>query len=262
MAGETTLAIGRFAQQDHTEQHMRIAIMSDIHGFDLALREVLADIDRNGPFDRIVAAGDLCEIGPRPDEVIRILQERGIEAVQGNTDVDLLKAASDTDASNELRYGVKRLGKRGLAYLAALPFEIRITPPDSAGQEDDLLIVHANPRNLYDPLDPSLPDDKLLRLIGSANTAMIAFGHIHICYVRQVGPYLLMDVSAVGNSKNGDISSKWGIATWNPISRRWSAELRKVPYPVEATDAEIVEYGVPNAKKVIKRLKSASYRDR
>lgn len=241
---------------------MRVAIMSDIHGFDLALREVLADIDRNGPFDRIVVAGDLCEIGPRPDEVIRILQERGVEAVQGNTDVDLIRAGQGKDGNAELRYGVERLGAEGLVYLEALPFEMRITPPDSIGQEDDLLIVHANPRNLSDALDPELGDDRLLRLIGPTNAAMIAFGHIHICYVRQVGPYLLMDVSAVGNSKNGDLSSKWGIATWNPISRRWSAELRTVPYPLEATEAEIVECGVPNAKKVIKRLKSAAYRDR
>jgi predicted phosphodiesterase len=241
---------------------MRVAIISDIHGFDLALRLVLADIDANGPFDRIVAAGDLCEIGPRPDEVVRILRERGIAAVRGNTDVDLIQGARDDSTNPELRYGIDRLGAVGLDWLAELPFEIRITPPDSDGQRDDLLIVHANPQNLNDPLDPELPDDKLLQLIGPTDAAMIAFGHIHICYIRQVGPYLLLDVSAVGNSKNGDLSSKWGIASWNPISRRWSAELRTVPYPIEETEAEILDCGVPNAKKVIRKLKAASYGDR
>jgi predicted phosphodiesterase len=241
---------------------MRVAIISDIHGFDLALRSVLADIDANGPFDRIVAAGDLCEIGPRPDEVVRILQERAIAAVRGNTDVDLIQGARDDSTNPELRYGIDRLGAVGLDWLAELPFEIRITPPDSDGQRDDLLIVHANPQNLNDPLDPELPDDKLLQLIGPTDAAMMAFGHIHICYIRQVGPYLLLDVSAVGNSKNGDLSSKWGIASWNPISRRWSAELRTVPYPLEETEAEILDCGVPNAKKVIRKLKAASYGDR
>jgi predicted phosphodiesterase len=241
---------------------MRVAIISDIHGFDLALRLVLADIDANGPFDRIVAAGDLCEIGPRPDEVVRILQERGIAAVRGNTDVDLIQGARDDSTNPELRYGIDRLGAVGLDWLAELPFEIRITPPDSDGQRDDLLIVHANPQNLNDPLDPELPDDKLLQLIGPTDAAMMAFGHIHICYIRQVGPYLLLDVSAVGNSKNGDLSSKWGIASWNPISRRWSAELRTVPYPLEETEAEILDCGVPNAKKVIRKLRAASYGDR
>jgi predicted phosphodiesterase len=241
---------------------MRVAIMSDIHGFDLALRAVLDDIDRHGPFDQIMAAGDLCEIGPRPDEVIRILQDRGIAAVRGNTDVELVEGERAGASNPELRYGIDRLGKDGIAYLSGLPFEHRITPPDSVGHTDDLLIVHANPLNLIDPLDPGLSDERLLELIGPTDAAMIAFGHIHISYIRQVGPYLLLDVSAVGNSKNGDLSSKWGIASWNPISRRWSAELRSVPYPLEATEAEIVAYGVPHAKKVIKKLKSASYRDR
>lgn len=241
---------------------MRIAILSDIHGFDLALCAVLADVDRNGPFDQIVAAGDLCEIGPKPEEVVRILQHRGIAAVRGNTDVELIEGARAGTDSAELRYAIDRLGKSGLAYLEALPFDYRITPPDSEGHADDLLIVHANPRNLEDPLDPQLSDARLLQLIGPAGAAMIAFGHIHICYIRQVGRYLLMDVSAVGNPKNGDLSSKWGIASWNPISRRWSAELRTVPYPIEDTEAEIFACGVPNAKKVIRKLKAASYRDR
>jgi predicted phosphodiesterase len=241
---------------------MRVAIMSDIHGFDLALRAVLDDIDRNGPFDQIVATGDLCEIGPRPDEVIRILQERGIAAVRGTTDMDLVEGAKTGTSNPELRYGIDRLGKEGLAYLSGLPFEYRVTPPDCVGHADVFLVVHANPLTLNDPLDPGLSDERLLELIGPTEAAMIAFGHIHISYIRQVGPYLLLDVSAVGNSKNGDLSSKWGIASWNPISRRWSAELRTVPYPIEATEAEIVAYGVPHAKKVIKKLNAASYQDR
>ncbi|MEA2594744.1 MAG: hypothetical protein QOF01_1213, partial [Thermomicrobiales bacterium] len=47
---------------------MRVAVMSDIHGFSLALETVLADIDLQGPFDEVVVAGDLCEVGPAPAE--------------------------------------------------------------------------------------------------------------------------------------------------------------------------------------------------
>lgn len=241
---------------------MRVAVLSDIHGFDLALRAVLEDIDRHGPFDQIVVAGDLCEIGPRPDEVVRILGERQIPAVRGNTDADLVLAARTSAETAELRYGIERLGPEGIAYLESLPFDLRISPPGGRGPGDDLLIVHANPQNLHDPLDPTLGDADLLALIGPVDASMIAFGHIHICYLRDVGPYRLMDVSAVGNSKNGDLSCKWGIATWDEADRRWSGELRTVPYPIEETEAEILACGVPDALKVIRRLKRASYRDR
>lgn len=240
---------------------MRIAIMSDIHGFDLALRSVLEDIDASGPFDAIVAAGDLCETGPRPDEVVRILREREIRAVEGNTDVGVIKAAQGRDDEPNLRYAAERLGNEGVAWLAALPFEIRFTPPGATGHGDDLLIVHANPHNLEDSLAPDCSDEQLLKFIEPVDAAMIAFGHVHICYIREVGRYLLMDVSAVGNSKNGDLSSKWGIAAWDDVTRTWSAELHRVPYPLEATKTEIRECGVPNAKKVIRKLEAASYQN-
>ncbi len=45
---------------------MRVAVMSDIHGFNLALETVLADLDAQGPFDEVIVAGDLCEVGPGP----------------------------------------------------------------------------------------------------------------------------------------------------------------------------------------------------
>ena len=150
---------------------------------------------------------------------------------------------------SELRYAGSLLGSDGISWLDSLPFEIRVSPPNALGPRDDLLIVHANPQNMYDALDPILPEVELLRLIGWTEAAMIAFGHIHICYIRQVGRYLLMDVSAVGNSKNHDLSSKWGIATWDESTRKWSAEFRTVPYPMEETRAEILACGVPSAEE-------------
>ncbi len=241
---------------------MRVAIMSDIHGFDLAFRAVLDDIDRNGPFDLIAVAGDLCVIGPRPDEVVRIAREREFAVVMGNTDFELVEGWRNGLDDPEIRYAAPLLGSEGMAWLEALPFEVRVSPPGARGPGDDLLIVHANPRNLHDSLDPDLPDVELLRLIGRTEAAMIAFGHVHLCYIRQVGRYLLMDVSAVGNSKNHDLSSKWGIATWDEADCKWSAELRTVPYPLEETRAEIIACGVPSARKVIRKLEQAAYRDR
>jgi predicted phosphodiesterase len=241
---------------------MRVAIMSDIHGFDLAFRSVLAAIDRNGPFDLIAVAGDLCVVGPRPDEVVRIARERNLAVVKGNTDVDLVHGWRTNSDDPEFRCAGPLLGDDGIAWLDGLPFELRVSPPNARGPHDDLLIVHANPQNLNDALDPHLPDVELLRLIDGTDAAMIAFGHIHICYIRQVGRYLLMDVSAVGNSKNHDLSSKWGIASWDDATGTWSAELRSVPYPLEETKAEILACGVPSAKKVIRKLEQASYRGR
>jgi len=133
---------------------MRIAIMSDIHGFDLALRNVLDDIEANGPFDAIVAAGDLCETGPRPDEVVRICRSAGSRrSKQYGRWRHQGRAGTGDDAPN-LRYAAERLGTEGVAGSPRSlrdPFQ---TPPGSTGHGDDLLIVLANPHNLEDSLDP------------------------------------------------------------------------------------------------------------
>src|SRR5690242_1374950 len=121
---------------------MRVAVMSDIHGFSLALRTVLADIEQRGPFDRVVVAGDLCEGGPAPDEVLEVLSGLDATIIQGNTDRDLAQGA---ERSATAAYAWDKLGDDGMAYLAGLPFDARIQPPGGNAPSDDLLVVHANP---------------------------------------------------------------------------------------------------------------------
>src|SRR5688572_22270015 len=179
---------------------MRIAVMSDIHGFSIALARVLADIDATGPFDEIVVAGDLCVVGPDPAGVLDHLRSRKLTIVQGNTDYDVVDTAQFGEPIAELRYVQERIGPEGVDFLAMLPFSRRITPPGGTSPDDDLLVVHANPHNLLDKLDPTASDRELREVLGDARFRAIAFGHIHICYTRELDGRLLADVSAVGNS--------------------------------------------------------------
>jgi predicted phosphodiesterase len=238
---------------------MRVAVMSDIHGFSLALETVLADIDGQGPFDEVVVAGDLCEVGPAPAEVLDLLRARECSVLQGNTDFDIVVAARHGEAEGEVAYAIAQIGPSGVDYLARLPFSRRITPPGGRSSDDELLVVHANPHNLTDKLDPELSDDELRDFIGDTRAAAIAFGHIHICYVRELDGTLLVDVSAVGNPKDGDLRCKYGILTWDEESRGWHAELRKLDYPLEATAAQILASPLPDPEKVLRKLIKASY---
>lgn len=237
---------------------MKIAVMSDIHGFSIALERVLASIAAEPGIDRIIAAGDLCEGGPDPAGVLCILQDRRVEVLQGNTDRDL---ARNTRTSDPARWVSAQIGQEGLTFLSKLPFDIRITPPGGSSPDDDLLVVHANPRDQDQHLDPALSDRELHDIIGSTRASVIAFGHIHIAYIRDLNGTTLIDVSAVGNPKDEDLRSKWGMISWNPVTAKWSAELRYVPYPVEETIHQIESSGMPNPRKVIRKLLKASYRE-
>ncbi len=238
---------------------MRVAVLSDIHGFDLAFERVLADIEATGPYNAIVIAGDVAEVGPNPQRVIELIQERGIPAIRGNTDDDCAVPGYRGDGEESVAYVQQEVGEAGMEWLRNLPFEHRITPPGGTSPDDDLLIVHANPHNNLVALEPAYNDRQLAEIFQPVRAKAIAFGHVHICYIREIDEVLLVDVSAVGNPKDGDLRCKYGVLTWDEVSRSWSAEIRKLPYPLEETKAQMRASSMPDREKAYKKLKRATY---
>jgi putative phosphoesterase len=236
---------------------MKVAVISDIHGYSLALESVLADIAAEPGVERIIAAGDLAEGGPDPATVVDRLQEAGIPSVQGNTDRDL---AAGARTSTPARWVSRLLGKDRLAWLGSLPFEIRITPDGATSPASDLLIVHANPQDMDRHMAPDMSAREVRELLGETEAAVVVFGHLHIAYQRVVDGVQLIDVSAVGNPKDEDLRSKWGLMQWDAASRSWSTELRYVEYPLAETIDQLRSSGYPNWRKAARKLERASYK--
>lgn len=237
---------------------MKIAVISDIHGFSLALEAVLADIGREPGIDQVIAAGDLCESGPDPLGALKMLNAHSVRQIRGNTDRDLAEGMRSCRSAN---WTTESLGAEGLDHLASLPFDIRITPPGGRPLDDDLLVVHANPFDEDQHLPPTATDDELREILGDTRAAVIAFGHIHVAYQRVIDGIQLIDVSAVGNPKDGDFRCKWGRCDWDEAAAAWTTELRYVPYPIDATMAQMEASGMPNWSRAAAKLKRASYQE-
>ena len=239
---------------------MRIAVLSDIHGFSLAFQTVLDDLERSGPFDEVIVAGDLCAVGPDPAGVLALLgRHPAFTVLTGNTDRDLVEAAGSRDAGGADRFALREIGEDEVAYLANLVFSRRITPPGGTAPLDDLLAVHANPHNLDEKLTPEMSDRAAREVIGDTRAAVLAFGHHHVAFERRVDGMVLVDVSAVGNPKDGDLRCKYGVFTWDEVARAWSVEQRKLPYPLDETEDQIRASGLPDPDKTFRKLRQASY---
>lgn len=238
---------------------MRVAVLSDVHGFDLALATVRADIEATGPYDLVVVAGDLCEVGPAPRQALDALLATGWILLKGNTEDDLVEAARDQGGSHAEHYAIRQLGPTGLDVLAGLPFSHRVTPPGGISPSDDLLIVHANPHDLREQLTDEMSDRAIREVLGNERPGALAFGHYHVCFTRRVDETLLVDVSAVGNPKDGDLRCKYAVLTWDEAAHRWAAEHRKLDYPLEETHDQIMASGLPHPDKVWKKLLHARY---
>ena len=238
---------------------MRVAVMSDVHGFNLALATVLDDIAAGEPVDEMVVAGDLCEVGPAPAAVLDILRRGPFTVLLGNTDRDLVEASTGGPSGLAARYALDQIGDDGVDYLASLPLSRRISPPGGTSPDDDLLAVHANPHDVDNRLHPRMSDRELREVLGGTRAAVLAFGHVHIAYTRQLGPILLADVSAVGNPKDRDLRCKYGLFTWDELARRWQVEIRRLPYPLEETAEQILASDLPDPEQTLRKLERASY---
>lgn len=233
---------------------MRVAVLSDIHGNLVALEAVLADLAAQGGADTLVIAGDLCLDGPRPREVLERVRALDCLVVQGNTDRDL--ADPGLHAEPLIAWTRAQLGAEGIAYLGGLPFSQQIVAPDGRSV---LLIVHANPKNLDQHLPPLAPENHIAPLLADLppGVTTIAFGHLHLPYVRDVGRLRLIDISSVGLPKDGDRRAGYGLLTW--ADNGWSCEQRRVEYPVEETIDQIRAAAPPAADDLIRTLLRARY---
>ncbi len=237
---------------------MRIAIISDIHGNQVALEAVLEDFHHQPPVDQLVIAGDLCLNGPCPREVLEIVQELNCVVLQGNVDYEVVTQAPDKGAKkrNTAAWTREQIGQEGIDYLASLLFSHRFK--NSHGT--DLLVVHANPLNLEDAIFPNAPDSTLEHLLGGLEDkgiGAVAFGHLHIAYTRKWRNLFLVDVGSCGLPRDEDLRASYAILSWQV--RSWVAEIRRVAYDVQAVVKQIKTSGIPNAEKRVKTLVEARY---
>ena len=256
---------------------MRIAIFSDVHGNLAALEAVLREIDQQEDLDEIVFAGDLCLAGPRPQECLDLIRGRDdeISCVYGNTDrwIDgppLLSEDIEEEERQRRRqiddmasWTREQLPATDRAWLRELPFQRRISP--TVNPQDDLLIVHANPQDvdqlifppekrqkeLYDRVRQT--DDDLYPLLEGLLAGVVAFGHLHIPFVRDWNELTLVNVSSVSMPGDGDKRAKYALLQWDDS---WQIEHHHVAYDVEPEIEAFRQQKPPNWEKSVESLEA------
>ncbi len=236
---------------------MRIAVLSDIHGNLLGLDACLADLESQGGADGVAIAGDLCLDGPKPKKVLQRLEEIGAACIRGNTDRYL---SDDTSVEKfepselaQIAWTRREVGERWLSWLKELPFALRI------GEDDNqLLIVHANPKSDDEHIWPDADEALLQRLIGEERATAIAFGHLHLPYVRLWRGTLLANVASAGLPKDGD--PRAGYAIFTERGSGWEVKHRRVPFDTKRVATQLADCGIPESAELIATLRRHRYK--
>ena len=234
---------------------MRVAVISDIHANLAALEAVLAAIDAD-PVDELWCLGDLVGYGPHPNETVALVRARAAVCLAGNHDlgvlgeVDLAEFAPDAVASAEWTRGVLAADSRH--FLGTLR---------PSGRRDRVELFHASPR---DPVwEYVLTADAVEASFELTEEPLVLVGHSHVplAIVASDGEFggghapegtdvdlgtdarLLLNPGSVGQPRDGDPRAAWLLLDFGSAR----AEFRRVSYPVERTQEEIRERGLPDA---------------
>ena len=240
---------------------MKLGVVADIHGNDTALRAVLKDASGLG-VDRWWALGDLVLFGPRPAEVLELLQ--GLECagmLRGNTDRYVLTGeqpaphATIADAVGSMdlveRYAAMAAGiawTRGvldqaglLDVLTALPPHLHLRLPSGA----TILGVHASPEADDGPgIEPGIPDEQLRALLAGCGADVVIGGHTHFAADR------LVDGIRALNPGSAGLPRTCGAASWlllEDAGDDLTVTHRSVPFDVEAVVSDLHRRRHPNA---------------
>jgi putative phosphoesterase len=178
---------------------MKIALFSDLHGNDVALRAVLESIRRRGA-DRIICLGDVATLGPAPGFVIDTLRELGCPCIVGNHDaflIDPALARAYTDVPvviDAIDWCVDRLSRDQIDYARTFVPEIEI-PIDGGGK---ILLFHGSPRSNTEDILATTPPDTLDAMLDGRVATVMAGGHTHVQMLRQHRGTLLVNPGSLG----------------------------------------------------------------
>jgi putative phosphoesterase len=178
---------------------MKIALISDLHGNEVALDAVLASIRRGGA-DRIICLGDVATLGVRPREVLGRLRDLGCLCIMGNHDEFLLEPHMVHDYSEApvvaaaVDWCRDRLDAGELDFVRTFERKREI----DLGGEARLLVFHGSPRSHMENLLATTPPDELDELLAGASATVMAGGHTHVQMLRQHRGALLVNPGSVG----------------------------------------------------------------
>jgi predicted phosphodiesterase len=102
-----------------------------------------------------------------------------------------------------------------------------------------------------------MSEKKLQPFLAGVTAGILAFGHIHLPYLRTVNGILLADVSSVGHPKDLDRRAAFTVIRLDGDRR--SAEQVRIPYDMDRTQVLLRGSGMPGAEEEIASLFRASY---
>ena len=237
---------------------MTIALLSDVHANLPALEAVLDDIDSQD-VTAVYHLGDLVGYAPWPNEVVQLLRDRHITGVAGNYDSTVATHYKHCgckyedpkqEALSHLSYAwtLENTSDETRAFLGALPFRLDVRPLGGHQAGPRLILVHGNPvlNTVYWTADR--PESFAVQMAGQAGAKagdLIAFGHTHIPWQKEINGIHFVNTGSVGRPKDGDVRAGYVLLRFEE-NGGIAVDFKRVGYDVERACQAILTSALPN----------------
>ena len=242
---------------------MRLAVISDMHGNDVAFEAVERDIKNHG-VDHIVCLGDAIQGGPQPAEVVQRLRRLNCPVVMGNADAWLISGEETADEGipperlrkmGEIRlWSLSRLTEDDIGFIAKFQSTVTIRLEDGL----DLLCFHGSPTSFDDIILPAAPEEKFQSFLSPYTGRILTGGHTHAQQLRRIGELFFFNPGSVGfayshNQPDGQfLADSWAeYAILMSDMGQISLEFRRVPFDASELIRIYRESGRPFAEDAI-----------
>jgi diadenosine tetraphosphatase ApaH/serine/threonine PP2A family protein phosphatase len=231
----------------------RVAVISDVHGNRHALEAVLEAVAAEEP-DEVWCLGDLVGYGPQPNECCRTVAAHADLCLAGNHDLVVLGSLSihdfAGDAAAAAQWTQTILANDAREFLAGL---------GSSARRNGVELFHGSAR---DPVwEYVLSEEAAWWTLQATTAPIVLVGHSHVplaifldgedlggglapeaTVVDLAAGRWLLNPGSVGQPRDGDPRAAYLLL--EPGRR---ASFHRVKYPIDRTQAEIRERGLPEA---------------
>jgi diadenosine tetraphosphatase ApaH/serine/threonine PP2A family protein phosphatase len=232
---------------------MRIALLSDVHGNLPAFEAVLGDVEEE-TVEEVWCLGDLVGYGAEPDGCVQLARDRCELSLAGNHDLVVTGEIPISDfsasAAAAARWTQETISGETMSYLKGL------VPADP---QRDPALYHASPRDpVWEYVLSTWQADECFDLM-EARVAAVGHSHVALWFRRDdegkvggstadAGTELdlstgrwLINPGGVGQPRDGDPRAAWLLLD----TSTWTAEWRRVGYPIDEAARAIEDAGLP-----------------
>jgi diadenosine tetraphosphatase ApaH/serine/threonine PP2A family protein phosphatase len=195
---------------------------------------------------------------PWPNETVALVRSREIAGIAGNydstvaTDYEHCGCKAETEHQEELSHQSyewtrKHVSPETKNFLGRLPFRLDLRPLGGHKSKPQVILVHGTPtlNTLYWTEDR--PDSFCRKMADSAGAKagnLVAFGHTHKPWRREVDGLHLLNTGSVGKPKDGD--PRAGYVTVGIGQGSVKVEFVRVEYDLERTVEAIRKSDLPD----------------